>query len=110
MEAKFCCIISIVVELDWLSSILTELGIKINKPLVINCDNLRAIHFTNYSTHSTKMKHVALEFNFVQESIDKGKLQVIHISNLLQTINIMTKTLHLGSFKSLRDNFTAEPP
>lgn len=44
------------------------------------------------------MKHIALDFNFVQEHVEEGKLQVLHIPNTRQLADILTKPLRIVPF------------
>lgn len=64
---------------------------------VIWCDNLSTIQLvTNPILHS-KMKHVELDFHFVQEKVIVEQFLVNHIPTLEQPADILTKSWSVAS-------------
>lgn len=88
-ELEFHSITSTTAELDWLNSLLLEFDITILTPFVIYCDNMSATHFARNSSYHTKMKHVALNFNFIRELVE----EVNHISSKRQRANVLKAPL-----------------
>lgn len=54
-EAEFRSKTLMTVELDWLSSVLSELGIMVDRSMVIHYTNMGATHFATNSMYNTKM-------------------------------------------------------
>lgn len=94
-ESEFCAIIATTAEIVWIMPCLTELGITIHSPSLIKCYNLGVIHFANNSIYKMKMKHVALDFHFVQERVEAKRLSAVHIPNTLQVTDILRRLCSL---------------
>lgn len=80
------------------------LGIDLRAPHRIRSDNLGATQLSANSVYHTKIKHVALDFRFVRESVERKTLTVEHISNTLQKAYMLTKALRPARFLKLRSN------
>ena len=48
------------------------------------------------------MKHIALDYHFVQEKVADGSLKVSHINTHSQLADVLTKPLSKGRFLFLR--------
>ena len=60
---------------------------------MIYCDNVRATYvYVNPVFHSW-MKHIAIDFHFVQDQMSKKLLQVSHVHTSDQFANSLTKLL-----------------
>ena len=73
--------------------VLKFLGCTPTKPMLVFCDNKAACMLSN-SNHTTKrMKHVAVRLAFLQEHVNEGNVQLIHISTNGNLADIGTKPL-----------------
>ena len=60
--------------------VLKFLGCTPTKPMLVFCDNKAACMLSN-SNHTTKrMKHVAVRLAFLQEHVNEGNVQLVHVS------------------------------
>lgn len=100
--SEFQSITDIVAEIDWLVYVFKELGVTMMTPSTIWCDNIGATHFTSNSAFHTKMKHVALDFNFVQECVKDKVLHVVHILNVYQRVDVLMRALQPWPFEDLK--------
>ncbi|KAL8233789.1 hypothetical protein R6Q59_019889 [Mikania micrantha] len=75
-EAEFRAIASTTTEVQWLISLLTELGFKSSVIPTIYCDNLSATHYYANPVFHSRMKHLALDFHFVREKVNAGSIHV----------------------------------
>jgi len=87
-----------------LANLLCGIGIKIDKPYKLWCDNLGATQLAANPVFHTKIKHITVDFNFVRERVDKRILEVVHIPNTKQRADVLTKALKLTSFLELKVN------
>ncbi|KAA3465982.1 retrovirus-related Pol polyprotein from transposon TNT 1-94 [Gossypium australe] len=69
---------SIVAELKWLLGLITELGIKDNKPI-----------------------HIEIDCHFMRKSIQKGLIETKHVSTKEQLTDIITKGLRVQQHEYL---------
>ena len=75
--AKYRVIASTAAELQWVRSLLNELGVDtVASAASIYCDNIGATYlYVNPVFHSC-MKHIALDYHFVRELVQSGKVRV----------------------------------
>lgn len=81
-EVEYKAIALGVPELNWIHSLLSELGFQLKEVPRVFCDNLSATYMRVNSMFSTRMKHLALDYFFVHEKMNKNQLEVQHTSKL----------------------------
>ena len=97
-EAEFRVVTSTTTEIDWLQSLMTELGYAFTITPTIFCNNLSATHYsTNFIFHS-RMKHLAIDFHYVRDKVQGGTLRVTHILEDDQLADALTKRLLRSRF------------
>ncbi|RVW52539.1 Retrovirus-related Pol polyprotein from transposon RE2 [Vitis vinifera] len=90
-------------ELNWVSSLLCDLGIQLPTCPVIYCDNVGATQVCSNPVFHSRMKHVAFDFHFIRDQVQKGILRVAHVSSTDQLADLLTKSLPRARFLFLRD-------
>ncbi|RVW36918.1 Retrovirus-related Pol polyprotein from transposon RE2 [Vitis vinifera] len=93
---------STISEINWICSLLTELGVTIPTPLVIYCDNVGATYLCFNPVFHSRMKHVAIDYHFIQDQVQSGALHVTHVSSTDQLVDTLTKLLPRSRFQELR--------
>ncbi|KAG8489320.1 hypothetical protein CXB51_017422 [Gossypium anomalum] len=92
-EAEYRFVANTAVELRWLCSLLSELDVIIAQQPVIYCENVGATHLCANLVFHSRMKHVALDYHFINEQVQSGRLRVSHISTTDQLVDALTKPL-----------------
>nr|CAN69370.1 hypothetical protein VITISV_010057 [Vitis vinifera] len=108
-EAEYRTVASTAAEIRWICSLLTELGVTLPQQPVIYCDNVGATHLCSNSVFHSRMKHVALDYHFIQEQVQNGLLRVSHISASNQLVDALTKPLARPRFDSLKAKIGLAP-
>ncbi|KAL6321050.1 hypothetical protein AAG906_012034 [Vitis piasezkii] len=80
-EAKYRSVATTATELNWVNSLLTELGVVLPQSPVIYCDNIGATNLCSNPVFHSRMKHVAIDFHFIREQIQNGTLRVSRVSS-----------------------------
>jgi hypothetical protein len=101
-EAEYRSAANTSAEIMWLSNLLGELGVPSQIPTLV-CDNIGTTYLCSNPVFHSRMKHIALDYHFVRQQVQNGKLIVSHISTKDQLADILTKPLHRTRFSLLRD-------
>jgi len=106
-EAEFMALTMIITSMVWFSSLLMELGIEVELPILIFCDNKSAICIAKTATVNFKYsKHIDVRQMYCREIINKdggGFMDVIYCKSEGNISDIMTKQLPRAKFIELRD-------
>ncbi|XP_019057729.1 PREDICTED: uncharacterized protein LOC109116546 [Tarenaya hassleriana] len=101
-EAEYKSVASTAVELRWLSSLLSELGVPMTTKPVIFCDNVGATYLCANPVFHSRMKHVAVDYHFIRGLVQDGLLRVTHVSSQDQLAETLTKPITRARFELLR--------
>lgn len=91
IEAKYRVASTAMLELMWLTKLLTKLNIPVQHPPRILCENVGATYLCSNPVLHSRMKHISLDYHFVCKQVQAGKLQVSHVSTKDQLVNLLTK-------------------
>ncbi|GJS73703.1 RmlC-like cupins superfamily protein [Tanacetum coccineum] len=93
-EAEYRSMATTTCELLWLSYLLKDLGINVQFPVTLFCDNKSAQMLAANPCFHDRSKHVDIDCHFIREKIQDGFLQTAHIPSSFQLAYIMTKALN----------------
>lgn len=68
----------------------------------VYCDNIGATYLCANPVFHSRMKHIAIDFHFVQEKVQSGKIRVSHVSSDNQLADALTKPLSHQRLNTLR--------
>ncbi|KAL3363568.1 hypothetical protein AABB24_012702 [Solanum stoloniferum] len=80
-------------ELTWLIGLFQELGVYVQQPIDLMCDNKAAISIVVNPIFHERTKHIDIDCHFVRERINQGMIRTGHVSTTEQLANIVTKGL-----------------
>ena len=92
-EAEYRAIASAAAEIEWIKSLLQELGIMLSSAPVIYSDNLGATYLCANPVFHSRMKHLAIDYHFVRDLVQNKQLRVVHVSSSDQLADALTKSL-----------------
>ncbi len=67
-------------EAIWLQKLLLDLGLLLDAPIVIYCDNMSSILLANNPVYHARTKHIEVPYHFIREKILAKKIDLIHVS------------------------------
>lgn len=103
-EAEYVALGEAINEAEWIKELLIELGFSFNKPITIYEDNQSCIKVAEEPREHKRMKHVAVKYDFIRDTIKRELIQLSYIPTGEQTADIMTKGLGRIQFMQLRSN------
>ncbi|KAK0601109.1 hypothetical protein LWI29_021345 [Acer saccharum] len=97
-EAEYHAIASSAAELNWIGHLMSELQIQVPSTPVIYCDNVGATYVCANPIFHSRMKHVAIDFFFVQDQVARQQLRISHVHTNDQLADSLTKPLAQRQF------------
>ncbi|MCO5579982.1 hypothetical protein L7F22_033849 [Adiantum nelumboides] len=80
-------------EVAWLELLLGDLGIQVQRPLVIHCNNLSSIHLAQNPVFHARTKHIEVHYHFIRERVLDGSIDLTFARTDEQVADIFTKAL-----------------
>jgi histone deacetylase 1/2 len=103
-EAEYTAVANATAELIWVQSLLRELGVSQNQPLVLWCDNIGVTYLSSNPVFHARTKHIEVDYHFVRERVAQKLLRIKFISSKDQLADIFTKPLPQPQFVGCRRN------
>lgn len=103
-EVEYKAMANATADVIWLESLLAELGILLDQPPCLWCDNLGATYLSANPVFHARAKHIEIDFHFVRERVAKKQLQVRFISSKDQLADRFTKALSVQKFEDFKIN------
>ena len=101
-EAEYIASANAACQGIWLSRLLGELlGISTPKVKLL-VDNKSAIALSKNPVHHERSKHIDTRYHFIRDCVDKGEVDIGHVSTADQLADILTKALGRVRFVELR--------
>jgi len=95
------------IELTWIQTLLTELHVYFQTPLIY-CDNQSAVSIAHNPVFHSRTKHIEIDVFFVREQVLAKQLSVVHLPALDQWVDVLTKPLSSTRSEVLRDKLNAK--
>jgi hypothetical protein len=101
-EAELYAEAAAVNELKWLCGLMDELGLGVNRPCIVYCDNQPTISISKNGVKSERTKHVDVKYHFITEQINAGMIEPRYLQTNKQQADILTKALGKQQFEEFR--------
>ena len=89
-------------EVAWLQMLLGDLGIQVQVPVVIHCDNLSSIQLARNPVFHARTKHIEVHYHFVRERVLAGDIDLTYVRTDEQVADIFTKALGAEKLRRFR--------
>lgn len=82
-----------------------DLQVPLHTAPIVCCDNVGAIALASNPIFHTRIKHIKVDYHFIQEKILNKYISLQYIPSIEQTLDVFTKGLSTSQFLFLRDKF-----
>ena len=100
-KAKYWVVATTTVDIIWLTNLLSKLCVTARTQPTLLCDSVGDTYLCSNPILHSRMKHIALDYHFVRDHVQVGKLHVLHVSTKYQLADILTKPLATSRFREL---------
>ncbi|MCO5576957.1 hypothetical protein L7F22_030778 [Adiantum nelumboides] len=80
-------------EVAWLELLLGDLGIQVQRLVVIHYDNLSSIQLAQNPMFHARIKHIEVHYHFIKERVLDGSINLIFVRTDDQVATIFMKAL-----------------
>ena len=87
----------------WLQELLNVVTEQSIEKFIIRIDNQSVISLTRNPVFHRKIKLIHSRFHFIRECVEKGQVDVEHVSSNEQNSDILTKALGRIKFNKMKD-------
>ena len=98
-EAEYIAQTHAAKEAMWMRSFISEIKGGADKSLTIWCDNQGAIALAKDNKYHARTKHIDLQYHFIHEAVEDGKISVKYIPTGENVSDIFTKALPKPKFE-----------
>ena len=92
-ESEYMAILHALRELIWILRLLKELGYDISDQNIIYTDSQSAIALANNPEHHARTKHIDIQYHFVRDCVEDGKLKLEYCPTKDMVADGLTKAL-----------------
>ncbi|UYV73155.1 hypothetical protein LAZ67_10001980 [Cordylochernes scorpioides] len=103
-ESEYIAACAATKEMVWLRRLLKDIGIKMDRPTVLNMDNQAAIKLVQNPEFHKRTKHIDVRYHYIRTKQEDGELITRYVSTLQQTADLLTKPLGPKHFRRLLEN------
>jgi hypothetical protein len=104
-EAEYFGMSEAAKDVKFVSMILEAIGIEIELPIIMYCDNVGAIFMAETATATARTKHIDARYHFVSEYVESGFLKIDFVNSKDNKSDMFTKNVlselydkHKGTF------------
>ena len=108
-EADYVAVSEVCADIMFFKMVMEFLGLKVERSIIIHCNNVGAIFMRKNAKASLRTKHIDVICHFIREYIVDGTVEIVFIPPEKNDAGIFTKNVgrdtHKGhSMKFMKDN------
>ena len=92
-ESGYVAMSELVQEVMFLRQVIEFLGLKVEYPIMVNCDNAGAI-FLAGNASGQRTKHVNIRYHYIREYVEDGTVKVVFVKSSDNEADLFTKNLN----------------
>ena len=100
-KAEYVALSLCIYEVLWSKSLLQEMKVNIDGPVVVYEDNQRAIAIAKNEGYHSRAKHIYLRYQFIRDQVKNKVIQLEYIETKLQLADFLSKAISTKKFQFL---------
>lgn len=92
-KAEYRSMTNATCEFTWPLSLPKGINIEHPRLAVLFCDDEIALYIATNPVLNERTKHIEIDYHFVREKIQNGRLKTLHVASQHQIVDLMTKPL-----------------
>ncbi|KAK1422630.1 hypothetical protein QVD17_17916 [Tagetes erecta] len=100
-EAEYRAMCAATCEVIWLKNLLVEMGIHVDLPVDMHCDNNAAISIAANPVFHDRTKHFDMDLYFLREKVSAGVIRTVSIQSVEQLADVFTKGLPVNQHTTM---------
>ena len=102
-EAEYRAMASTASELIWIKQLLRDMGVKIDQPMKMYCDNNSARHIASNPVFHERTKHIEVDCHFIREKVHAKEIETPFVCSKEQLADVFTKGLDPTHFETINN-------
>ena len=102
-EAELIAMVQCIQEMIFVKKVLESMELKVQLPMIVQCDNKGAVDMANGWNVNGGTKHIDICLNFIRELKEEGTIRVEWISTNDMTADILSKNLDKSKFEKFTE-------
>ena len=98
-EAEYVAVIEVCAEIIFIKQLLEFLGVNVEYPITVRCNNVGAIFLSYNAKNSNRKKHVDIPAHLVRQYVKDGIVKVIFFQSVDNEAYTFTKNLNSQIFQ-----------
>ena len=107
-EAEYIAMSESAKEIKFVLNVLTDLGYKVNLPVIVHVDIVGAIFMSENPSATGRTRHIDTRYHFVREMVEDGTIKIIFVRSELNQADGFTKNLSTDLYERHKANYIAE--
>ena len=108
MESEYIAACAATQEALWIKTVLEELNVKVQTPVLIGEDNMSTINFSEHPRSHRRTKHILKKYHFVRKQVTLKNIKLQYVPTENNIADIFRKPLWTERFQYLR-NYLVQP-
>jgi hypothetical protein len=85
-------------ELTWLKHLLENLGVSLQEPALLHCDNRAVLHIAANPVFHERTRHIEMDCHYIRDKIQDGSIVTRFVNSAYQLADVLTKALGKEAF------------
>lgn len=98
MEVEYMATTHTCKEVVWMKNLCSDIGFSVGK-IIIFCDNQSVNFFVKNPTFHAKMKHIDVQYHFLQDVVEDRKVSLEKLDTLENVANALMKLVNIDKYR-----------